>query len=238
MNNPYKKQRIEIIAFDADDTLWNNQYLYDMTQDRFADILSPYHDRDWIIERLFQTEMRNLEYFGYGIKSFTLSMIETAIELTEGRITGGEIQNILDYCHQMLRAPIELLPGVRKVISTLAPEYDLMVITKGDLLDQESKIARSGLGDLFSAVEVVSSKTVEVYADLLQRHEISVDRFLMVGNSLRSDVLPVVALGGRAVHIQAESTWSHEEVSAEEIDNPGYFELEAITDLPDLLRSF
>ena len=226
---------ITSIAFDADDTLWHNQYLYNMTVERFADLLSPYHDRQWIMDRLDTVESGNLAYYGYGIKSFSLSMIETAIELTEGRITGGEIQNILDYTREMIRAPVEVVPNVREVITELDPSYFLMVITKGDLLDQESKVARSGLGDLFDHVEVVSHKTPEVYAEVLKRLNIRPENFLMMGNSLRSDVLPIVEIGGVGVHIPYHSTWSHEEVEISAVQRDSYYELEDIGQLPGLL---
>ncbi len=226
---------IQLIAFDADDTLWTNQDLYDMTQERFAGILSRYHDRDWVVERLFEVEMRNLQYFGYGIKAFTLSMIETAIELTEGRITGGEIQNILDYAHQMMRAPVQLLPDVREVVAGLADRFPLMIITKGDLLDQQSKVARSGLGDYFQAVEIVSHKTPRIYADILGRFQLLPGAFVMVGNSLKSDILPVVEIGAQAVHIPYHSTWAHEEMPAANPSRPAYHEIEKIRQLPPLL---
>src|SRR5215813_9991748 len=139
----------DVIAFDADDTLWHNEPLYRGAQRQALEIVAHYHDRDWIERRMYETEIRNLKHFGYGIKGFTLSMIETAIELTEGRISGGEIHAILGYAKAMLAAPVELLDGVRETISQLAGCYQLMLITKGDLFDQESKIARSGLGDYF-----------------------------------------------------------------------------------------
>lgn len=226
---------ISTIAFDADDTLWHNQPLYNMTIERFADLLSRYHDRDWITGRLDEIEAGNLAYYGYGIKSFALSMIQTAIELTEGRITGGELQNILDFTRSMLEAPIDVLPNVRELIGQLDPHYFIMVITKGDLLDQESKVARSGLGDLFDHVEVLSEKNPQMYGDLLKRLHIEPSQFMMVGNSLPSDVLPVVKIGGVGVHIPYHTTWSHEQIDISAAQRATYYELGDIGQLPQLL---
>lgn len=225
---------IRLIAFDADDTLWHSETLYLMTQDKFKELLSPYQAGEIIDQKLYETEMRNIRLFGYGVKGFTLSMIETAIELTEGRITGREIQTIIDLARTMLNAPIRLLDRVEETLEQLSHSYELMLLTKGDLLDQESKIARSGLADYFDHIEVVSRKESETYRELLARYGIDPANFLMVGNSLRSDVLPVVAIGGQAVHIPYQITWTHETV--ERPDRSDYFELEDIGLLPDLLK--
>lgn len=228
-------KRFAVIAFDADDTLWENERNYRRTEQIFKELLAPYHQPDWIEERLFQTEMRNIQHFGYGIKSFGLSMIETAVELTEGRISGTEIQVILDAIKGMLTAEIELLPHVAAVIPVLARCAPLMLITKGDLLDQESKVRRSGLADYFTHVEIVSDKTEKHYAGLLKRHDIAPGRFLMVGNSLRSDILPVLALGGSAVYVPHPLTWAHEN-GAKPDGRPGFYELEHIGLLPELVK--
>jgi putative hydrolase of the HAD superfamily len=225
---------IDVIAFDADDTLWHNEPLYTVTTENFVDLLAGYHDREWITARLYETEVRNLDYFGYGVKSFALSMIETAIELTEGRVTGADIRRIIDYAKQMLRAPVHLLEHVAETVAALAPAHRLMVITKGDLFDQESKLAQSGLADYFTHVEIVSEKNRAAYESILAQHRIDVGRFLMVGNSLRSDILPVVELGGRAVHIPYRTTWAHETVS-EPLDEGSYYALEHIGLLPALV---
>ncbi|HEU4324176.1 MAG TPA: HAD family hydrolase [Roseiflexaceae bacterium] len=226
--------RFDVIAFDADDTLWQNERLYQQTQAGLRQLLAQYHSPEWIDERLYQTEMRNLAHFGYGIKGFTLSMIETAIELTEGRISGREIQTLIDAGRAMLTADIELLEQVAETLEQLAQHYPLMLITKGDLFDQEQKLARSGVARLFRQVEIVSNKRPEDYARLLQRHGIAPERLLMVGNSLRSDILPVLAIGGTAVYIPHELTWSHEaaEVPA---GQSGFYELARFGLLPDLL---
>jgi len=221
----------ETIAFDADDTLWHTEHLFSMTQEKFSQLLADYHEPDWIQERLFATEVHNLRQFGYGIKGFTLSMIETAIELTEGRIRGREIGAIIDFAKEMLQAPVELLDGAEDVVTELAQSHRLMLITKGDLIDQEIKIARSGLADQFDFIEILSEKTPVVYQQLLDRHAIEPARFLMVGNSLRSDVLPVLEVGAHAVHIPYQITWAHEAVHTDEVEHK-YAELQHIRQLP------
>ena len=198
-------------------------------------MLSAYHEEDWIQERLFATEMRNLSHFGYGIKSFVLSMIETAVELTEGRVTGPEIQAIVDLGREMLAHPVELLPHAEETLGKLQGRYRLMLITKGDLLDQEAKLARSGLDAFFQAVEVVSEKDEAAYRGILDRHRIEPGEFLMVGNSVRSDVLPVVELGGNAVHVPYATTWVHEHV--EDADTSRFTTLEHLGLLPEWLEA-
>lgn len=228
-------RRFELIAFDADDTLWHNESLYNMTQDRFKDLLAPYHDGQIIDRELYETEMRNLARYGYGIKSFTLSMIETAIELTDGRVGGAEIRQIIDFAHEMLAAPVRLIDGIEDVLTALGADYRLMVITKGDLFDQETKLARSGLADHFDLVEIVSNKRPATYAELLARHGIAAERFLMVGNSLPSDILPVLEIGGHGVHIPYHITWDHEVVDEAEVADQEYAALEDVRQLPGLL---
>ncbi len=227
--------RFQVVAFDADDTLWHNERLYAATQERFRTLLARYHSAEWVDERLYQTEMRNLRHFGYGIKAFALSLIETAVELTEGRIAADEIQAIIGWAKGMLTADVELLPHAAEAVAALAGAYPLMLITKGDLLDQEGKIARSGLAAHFRHVEIVSDKTREGYEALLRRHGIAPDRFLMVGNSLRSDILPVLAIGGTAVHVPHELTWAHEVVEAPPAGQPGFHAIEHLGLLPALV---
>ncbi|MCS6938708.1 MAG: HAD family hydrolase [Roseiflexus sp.] len=226
---------ITTIAFDADDTLWHNENLYSITQERFKRLLAPFQDVATIDQRLYATEMRNLAFFGYGIKGFTLSMIETAIEVTDGRIGAREIRQIIDFARDMLRAPVELLPGVRETIASLSNSYRLMIITKGDLFDQESKIARSGIADYFQHIEIVSEKTPDTYAAVMKRHGIEPHRFLMVGNSLKSDILPVVEVGGNAVYIPYHLTWEHERVIDEGAIAGRYATLSHISELPSWL---
>src|SRR5215813_11359405 len=214
----------DVIAFDADDTLW-----------QVLDILAHYHDQEEMERRMSETEIRNLEHYGYGIKGFTLSMIETAIELTEGRISGVEIGRIIELTREMFKAPVELLDGVEETLTTLAASHELMLITKGDLFEQQAKIARSGLSGHFGKIEIVPVKIRETYQSIVARHEISPHRFLMVGNSIRSDVLPVIEMGGRAVHIPYETTWEHEIVPEEELAGREFIRLAHIRELPALI---
>jgi putative hydrolase of the HAD superfamily len=227
---------LKMIAFDADDTLWHNETLYTTAQDKLKEVLSAYLDTDGIEARLYETEMRNLDHFGYGMKSFTLSMIETAIELTEGQIKGDDIQQIINAGRKMLEAPLQLLEHVKPAVIQLSDNYPLMIITKGDLLDQETKIARSGLGVFFSDVEVVSEKSETTYQGILSRYGLEPHQFLMVGNSLRSDILPVVLLGGWAVHIPYHTTWAYETVTSQAISKQDYFELDHMGLLPELVE--
>lgn len=223
---------IDALAFDADDTLWHNESLFRDTQSEFRRLLRRYHDDEWIERRLYATEVRNLAHFGYGVKSFMLSMVETAVELTEGRMSGAEIQRILELGKAMLEAPIALLEGAAETVEALARARDLMLITKGDLFDQESKLERSGLREHFRHVEVVTRKEPSTYQRILQRHRIDPAGFVMVGDSLRSDVLPVLAIGGRAVHIPCPTPWQHEVVEAQELPSAGWVRLERIADVP------
>jgi putative hydrolase of the HAD superfamily len=229
--------RFDVIAFDADDTLWHNERLYIAAQATLKALLAHYHRPEWIEERLYQTEMRNLQHFGYGIKGFALSMIETAVELTEGRIAGSDIQTLIDAAKGMLAADVELLAHVPETLAGLMDTYPLMLITKGDLRDQEQKIARSGLARYFRHIEIVSDKRPENYAVLLQRHSIAPARFLMVGNSLRSDILPVLELGARAVYVPYELTWVHESATLPLTEHPGYYEIAHLGLLPGLLAA-
>ena len=224
--------RFDVVALDADDTLWHNESIFTATQSQFCELLTRYHTAEWIERRLYETETRNLQHFGYGVKGFTLSMVETAIELTEGRVTGAEVQRIIDLGREMLRAPVELLDGVAETVAALATRYRLVLVTKGDLFDQESKLARSGLGEAFSSVEIVSEKDARTYAALMARQRVAPPRFVMVGNSLRSDVLPVLAAGGAAVYIPYHTTWQHEVVADDALVGKAFARLPSIRDLP------
>lgn len=224
------------IAFDADDTLWHNEPLFNLTQAKVAELL-----RDWVsvedLESLINTvERRNLRIFGYGAKGFTLSLIETALEVSEQRIPSSVIARILDAGKAMLEHPVELLPAVEETLKAMAAEHPLMIVTKGDLFDQESKIARSGLASYFSAFEIVSEKDPETYRDLLRRHDIAPERFVMIGNSIKSDMLPVVAVGGNAIHIPYESTWELDKVEHRGAEAEGFFEVESMADVPDMVQ--
>ena len=226
---------VDVIAFDADDTLWHNERMFQATEAQFAELLSAYHSAEWVRERLFATETKNLDHFGYGIKGFILSMIETALDLTESRIGGAEIRRIVEWGHEMLRHPVQLLDGVRETIEALNGSYRLMLLTKGDLFDQESKLARSGLGELFDAVEIVSTKNASTYRAIMTRHAIAPERFVMVGNSLRSDVLPAIEAGGIAIHIPYEMTWAHEHLDEELLAGKDFAVLKTIAELPGWL---
>jgi len=226
----------DLIAFDADDTLWHNEHIYRDTQSRVIEILARYHDAEWIERRMYETEIRNLEHYGYGFKGFTLSMIETAIELTEGRVSGAEIGHMIEITREMINAPVVLLDGVEDAITRLAAGHDLMLITKGDLFEQEAKIIRSGLAGHFSKIEIVRAKTPETYRKLIAKHSVNPERFLMIGNSLKSDILPVIAVGGRAVYVPYKTTWAHEAVTEEELDGKDFLQIPHIGELPDLLE--
>jgi putative hydrolase of the HAD superfamily len=228
---------IEVVAVDADDTLWHNETLFELTQERFKALVAPWADVDpsTLDARLLGTEQRNLAHFGYGIKGFTLSLIETAIEVTDGRIPASAIQTLIDRAREMVAHPVELLPGVRETVERLAATHRLVLLTKGDLMDQESKVARSGLADLFERVEIVSEKDEPTYRRIMTVCGVEPRRFLMAGNSLRSDVLPVVAVGANAVHIPYHITWAHEAVDVVERD--GWWTIDDISALPDLIAT-
>ena len=203
----------DLIAFDGDDTLWHNERSYRDGRERFRRLLAAagvVMTEEEIEARVNETEVANIRFYGYGVASFVLSLMETAIGLTSGRVTGADLRELVDLAKQMLSEDVELFAGAHETVTTLAARYPLMLITKGDLLHQTSKLERSGLRPYFSSVEVVSHKTPDVYASLLSRHRIDPARFLMVGNSLRSDVLPVIELGARAVYVPAALTWAHE----------------------------
>lgn len=223
---------LDVIALDADDTLWHNENLFSAAQERYWRLLTPYRQEDWTGNELYDTEIENLQIFGYGAKAFTLSMVETALKLTNGQISGTDIRKIFELGKGMLQAPVRLLNGAAEVVATLSRSHELMIITKGDLLEQERKIARSGLAPHFTHAEIVRDKTIDTYRSIFAKHGISPRRFLMVGNSLRSDILPVVALGGHAAHIPYHITWEHEEADVPPKELREYVELEHLGLLP------
>ncbi len=224
----------QLVAFDADDTLWHNETVYHETLARFQDLLAGYVDAHALEEALFQTEMRNLPYFGYGLKSYILSMIETAVEITGGRVRADELGRLVDFARDMAQAEVRLLENVRDTVAQLASRYDLMIITKGDLLDQEAKLTRSGLHEYFRYFETVADKDSKRYAGLLARYGVEPRAFVMVGDSMRSDVLPVLELGGTAIYVPYPVRWAHE--AAEPPADARYHPLEHIGQLPDLLE--
>jgi putative hydrolase of the HAD superfamily len=229
--------RFDLIAFDADDTLWHNERLYEQTQAGVAELLAGYGvSAQALAEQLYQTEDHNIGLFGYGIKSFALSLIETAVELTKGGLSGREVLAILDLARAQLNAPVELMAHVEAAVARLAARYPLMVITKGDLLDQEAKLRRSGLGEFFPDIEVVSDKTPQTYARLFKNHALDPGRLVMVGNALRSDILPVLELGGHAVYVPHSGTWLHEAAKAPAPGTPRFYQLEHLGQLPGLLE--
>ena len=225
---------VQVIGLDGDDTLWRNEEYFVDTQQAFRDLVAPYVNGDVdVAQRLDATERGNLELFGYGVKGFTLSLIETAIEVTNGRVAARDLQALLDLGKGMLLRPVELIEGVDETVPLLAEDYRLIVVTKGDLWNQEQKLARSGLAELMWRVEIVAEKDVATYVRILERHDIDPTTFVMVGNSVRSDVLPVIGAGGRAVHIPHTVTWAHE-VAEHDGSVPT---LRSITELPAWLRA-
>ncbi len=222
------------IGFDADDTLWHNESFFRLTQDRLTQLLQDYVDEEHLHERLLAAERRNLGHYGFGVKGFTLSMIETAIEVTEGRVPSLVIAEIMAAGREMLEHPIELLPHAYAAVKTLAANHRAVLITKGDLLDQERKLAQSGLGDLFHGVEIVTDKTAKSYAAIFARHGTGADQALMVGNSMKSDVLPALNAGSWGVHIPHGVTWALEHAEPP-VGHDRFFSLITLAELPDLV---
>ena len=239
------------IGFDADDTLWHSESHFLLTTDRFCELLAPWtqasrlqspstgdsSQRELIETQLINIERRNLQLLGYGAKAFTLSMIETAIEVTGGEIPASAIAEILEWGHELLNHPVELLDGVTDTLDALAGSYELLLITKGDLLHQESKIAQSGIAPIFSGIEIVSNKTADSYQRVLHGRALHAKEFLMVGNSVRSDVLPVLELGAQAVHIPYHVTWALEEHESTDLQAEQFYSCRHISELPALLSS-
>jgi putative hydrolase of the HAD superfamily len=226
---------IKIIGFDADDTLWHNESIFERAQQRYRELLSRWHPAAEVDRVLFQTEMRNLPLYGYGVKGFMLSSVETAIELTRGAISAQEIREILALGREMLAHPVELLPGAAEIVPQLARDYRLLLITKGDLHHQERKVAASGLAGYFHAVEILSEKDAAAYERLRRRHDLAWEEFVMVGNSLKSDILPVLRLGGAGVHVPYHITWQHEHVGEVPHHEPRFRQVESLAELPPLL---
>ncbi|MEM1257956.1 MAG: HAD family hydrolase [Bacteroidota bacterium] len=222
---------ISVVGFDADDTLWVNETYFRETETLFAQLLEGYETKNKIDQELFKMEMQNLELYGYGIKGFMLSMIESALDLSNNTVSQQTISKILYFGKNMIKRPVELLDGVEEVLQTLSGKYRLIVLTKGDLLDQERKLEKSGLSKYFHHVEVLSDKKEENYKNLLEHLEIPVDSFLMVGNSLKSDVIPILNIGGKAVHVPFHTTWVHELVSEEEEQVNNHLKLNSIRDI-------
>ncbi|MBI4623767.1 MAG: HAD family hydrolase [Verrucomicrobia bacterium] len=225
------------IGFDADDTLWHNENIFERVHERYRALLAHHHDAATVDRTLLATEQRNLELYGYGVKGFMLSSIETAIELTQGKISAEEIRQLIALGREMLAHPVELLDGAAETLAALAPAHRLLLITKGDLRDQERKLTRSGLAARFAHVEIVSEKDPDVYAAILRRHAIAPERFLMVGNSLKSDILPVLALGGAGAHVPYHLMWAHDQVEMPAVAPARFFKLKTLRELPDLVTT-
>jgi putative hydrolase of the HAD superfamily len=228
-------RHLTTIGFDADDTLWQNEQFFRLTERRFAELLADHADPDHLSERLLEAEKRNLGVYGFGIKGFTLSMIETAIEVTRGRVPGEVIERILAAGRKMLAHPVETLPHVRETLEALAGDYRLVMITKGDLFDQERKLAQSGLGELFQAVEIVSDKKPATYERIFSERGDGAGRAMMVGNSLKSDVVPAIEAGGWGVFVPHELTWVLEHVEAP-TDAPRFRQIGHLGELAPVIR--
>jgi putative hydrolase of the HAD superfamily len=225
---------LSTIGFDADDTLWQNESFFRMTEQRFTELLSEHGEHQVISARLLEAERRNLRFYGFGVKGFTLSMIETALEVTGGQVSASVIAEILSFGRQMLQNPVETLPNARETLDALAGKYRILLITKGDLFDQERKLAQSGLGEYFSAIEIVSDKTPDTYRRIFTRHGDGPERAAMVGNSLKSDVVPAIRAGSWGVYVPHELTWVLEHEEAPEAD-PRFRRIADLGQLPALL---
>jgi putative hydrolase of the HAD superfamily len=227
---------IKVIGFDADDTLWVNETYYRNAELEFASLLSKYETANKIDQELFKTEMNNLDIYGYGIKSFVLSMVESALEISNNEISTESIYKILKIGKDMINKPIELLDGVEEILSTLSKKYRLILATKGDLLDQERKLERSGLTNYFHHIEILSDKKEANYSKLLKHLDIIPQQFLMIGNSLKSDILPLINIEAHAIHVPFHTTWVHEQVTEEETNGKQYKTVKSLKDIIPLLK--
>jgi putative hydrolase of the HAD superfamily len=225
---------LSVIGFDADDTLWQNEHYYKLTEASFRDLLAEFAEGEHVSERLLEAERRNLAHYGFGIKGFTLSMIETALEVTEGRVPTQVIGQILSIGRDLLSHPVECLPHARDALEALCGHYFLVLITKGDLFDQERKLAQSGLGDYFDAVEIVSDKSATTYRRIFGKHGEGPERAMMIGNSLKSDVVPALAAGAWGVFVPHELTWILEHVE-KPVEAPRFREIKSLGDLKPLI---
>jgi putative hydrolase of the HAD superfamily len=229
-------EHIRVIGLDADDTLWHNETIFEKVHERYRALLAHYHPAEIVDAKLVTTERRNLDLYGYGIKGFTLSAIETAIELTAGKISAEEIRLLIEIGREMLDHPVELLPGVAETVATLAQSHRLGLITKGDLRDQQRKLQKSGLAAHFSFIEIVIEKDVATYQEILDRRGISPREFLMIGNSLKSDILPVLELGASAFHIPYHLNWVLDRTEHSPNAPGRFFELQRFAEVPSVLQ--
>lgn len=228
-------KNIKVIGFDADDTLWVNETYFRDAEVEFGKLLSDYETINKIDQELFKKEIENLELYGYGVKAFTLSMVESALEISNFNLSAKTIEAIVNIGKNMLNKPVELLDGVEEVLDKLSKKYRLILATKGDLLDQERKLEKSGLTGYFHHIEVLSDKKEANYSKLLNHLDIKPSQFLMIGNSLKSDILPLVNIKANAIHIPFHTTWAHEQVSAKETNGKQYKTANSLTDILNLL---
>ncbi|MEQ3664326.1 MULTISPECIES: HAD family hydrolase [unclassified Olleya] len=228
--------QIKVIGFDADDTLWINETYFRDAELEFAKLLSPFETANKIDQELFKMEMKNLPVYGYGVKGFVLSMVEMALELSNNTVSNQTISNILDIGKTMINKEVELLEGVEQVLQQLSKKYKLIVATKGDLLDQERKLEKSGLLDYFHHIEVLSDKKEANYSKLLNHLDIKPSEFLMIGNSLKSDILPLINIKASAIHVPFHTTWLHEQVDVNVNQSKQYKTIKSLLDLPKLLQ--
>ena len=223
------------IGFDADDTLWENEHFFRLTEAHFTELLADYAEPEHLAARLLDAEKRNLAHYGFGIKGFTLSMIETAIEITDGKVPGEIIGRIVAAGREMLSHPVNTLPHVHDTLEVLTASHTLVLITKGDLFDQERKLAQSGLGEFFNAVEIVSDKSPATYSTAFARHGDGPEHAMMVGNSLRSDVLPAIEAGGWGTYVPHALTWDYERAE-DPAATPRFTKIETLAELQPLLE--
>jgi len=234
LNKEYKN--IKVIGFDADDTLWINETYFRDAEREFSKLLNRFETENKIDQELFKMEIKNLPVYGYGVKGFVLSMVELALELSNNTVSNKTLGKILELGKEMISKPVELLQGVEDVLKTLSKNYKLIVATKGDLLDQERKLEKSGLLDYFHHIEVLSDKKEANYIKLLNHLEIKPEAFLMIGNSLKSDVLPLIAIGAKAIHIPFHTTWAHEQVIVNENETKSYNTLLSLSEVTTILN--
>lgn len=227
---------LSVIGFDADDTLWQNEQFFRLTEERFAALLADYAEPEKLGSHLLEVEKQNLSVYGFGIKGFVLSMIETALQVTDQRVPGSVIGEIVKVGREMLSHPVDLLPGARETLEALGGKYRLVLITKGDLFDQERKIALSGLSELFQAIEIVSDKSAATYKRVFERQGAVTQASMMVGNSLKSDVVPAIEAGAWGIFVPHPLTWVFERVD-EPAENPRFHKIESLRQLPDLIES-
>lgn len=229
-------KKIKVISFDADDTLWQNENLFRETEQKFCRLMTPYTTKDNALKVLWEMEVKNIPLYGYGIKAFTLDMIEAALKISKNNLTAKEVKKIIAIGNKIIKSPVVLFKGAEQTLKTLSKKYRIIVTTKGDLLEQENKVYRSGLAKYLHHIEVMSEKDKKSYARLLKELNVKPQEFLMVGNSVKSDILPVLALGANAVFIPSKFTWFYEDGDASKIPAGNYLKLQKISQLLEFLK--